>query len=118
MDNINNNINSSQDDGSLAFLRIPPDSSNRHYNCDEVTQQKLINKSFYVIDFMDGVTTKFGEGRFLVKIKFSLTDDDDAARKFFTNSQEIKYILLAIRERNAFPRRVTMKASGTRYWIE
>ena len=70
------------------------------------------------IGFLDDVKTKFGTGRFLVKIKFNREDPDKDARKFFTNSQEIKYILGKIKERNAFPRKVTMRASGTRYYFE
>ena len=61
--------NNRQDDGSLAFLQIEPDANNKHFNCSEITQQKLINLSFWVIDFLDDVKTKFGTGRFLVKIK-------------------------------------------------
>lgn len=101
--------NNRQDDGSLAFLQIEPDANNKHFNCSEITQQKLINLSFWVIDFLDDVKTKFGTGRFLVKIKFNKEDPDKDARKFFTNSQEIKYILGKIKERNAFPRKVTMR---------
>lgn len=63
--------NNRQDDGSLAFLQIEPDANNKHFNCSEITQQKLINLSFWVIDFLDDVKTKFGTGRFLVKIKFN-----------------------------------------------
>lgn len=107
-----------QDDGTLSFLNIPPDRGNRHFNCDETTQQKLTNKTFYVIGFIDNVTTKFGDNRYLVKIKYNLDDDDNQARKFFTNSQEIKYVLEEIQKRNAFPRLVTMRASGTRYYLE
>lgn len=64
--------NNRQDDGSLAFLQIEPDANNKHFNCSEITQQKLINLSFWVIDFLDDVKTKFGTGRFLVKIKFNI----------------------------------------------
>jgi hypothetical protein len=53
-----------------------------------------------------------------VKIKLRKEDIDSDSRKFFTNSTEIKYVLGKIRERNAFPRKVTMRASGTRYYIE
>ena len=110
--------NSRPDDGSLAFLQIEPDANNKHFNCPETNQQKLINLSFWVVDYLDDVKTKFGNNRFLVKIKFNREDPDNEARKFFTNSQEIKYILGKIKERNAFPRKVTMLASGTRYYFE
>lgn len=103
-----------QDDGTLAFLNIPQDANNRHFNCRETTQQKLTNITFWVCDFIDGIKTKFGDERYLVKIKHL----DGAEEKFFTNSTEIKYILGEIKKRNAFPRKVTMRASGTRYYFE
>jgi hypothetical protein len=106
------------DDGSLAFLKIEPDKNSRHFNCPETTQQKLINLTFWVIDYLEDVKTKFGAGRFLVKIKYNTEDADSEAKKFFTNSQEIKYVLGKIKELNALPRKVTMRASGTRYYFE
>ena len=42
----------------------------------------------------------------------------DKEEKFFTNSTEIKYVLKEIKKRNKFPRLVTMRASGTRYYFE
>ena len=48
------------DDGSLAFLKIPEDKSSRRFNCSEITQQKLINESFWVVDYIEDVKTKFG----------------------------------------------------------
>lgn len=66
---MSNENNPKQDDGTLAFLSIPQDENNKHFNCRETTQQKLINLSFFVVDFIDGVKTKFGAERFLVKIK-------------------------------------------------
>ena len=109
------NENNTNDDGSLSFLNIPQDEANKHFNCRETTQQKLINLTFWVVDFIDGVKTKFGNERFLVKIKRNRDDKDSEAEKFFTNSTEIKYVL---KEINAFPRKVTMRASGTRYYFE
>ena len=111
-------MNNNNDDGSLAFLKIEPDANSKHFNCPETTQQKLINLSFWVEDYLDQVKTKFGANRYLVKIKFNQEDAESDGRKFFTNSQEIKYILEKIREAEAFPRKVTMRASGTRYYLE
>ena len=113
---MDNNMN--EDDGSLDFLKIPADETNKHFNCPETTQQKLTNLSFWVCDYIEGVKTKFGNDRTLVKIKTNRDDKDSEAKKFFTNSQEIKYVLKQIKDRNAFPRRVTMRASGTRYYFE
>lgn len=62
-----NNHNPMEDDGSLDFLKIPADETNKHFNCPETTQQKLINLTFWVCDYIEGVKTKFGENRTLVK---------------------------------------------------
>ena len=59
------------DDGSLQFLNIQEESGNKHFNCKEITQQKLINLSFWVVDILEGIKTKFGENRMLIKIKNS-----------------------------------------------
>ena len=80
------NENNTNDDGSLSFLNIPQDEANKHFNCRETTQQKLINLTFWVVDFIDGVKTKFGNERFLVKIKRNRDDKDSEAEKFFKNS--------------------------------
>lgn len=64
------------DDGSLAFLKIEPDKNSRHFNCQETTQQKLLNLSFWVIEYLEDVKTKFGENRFLVKIKHNKDDPE------------------------------------------
>lgn len=115
-----NNINK-QDDGTLAFLNIPLDETNKHFNCSETTQQKLLNLSFWTVDFIDDIKTKFGEHRILVKIKFdagSVPAGHEREEKFFTNSREIKYIISEIAKRKAFPRKVTLRASGSRYYFE
>ena len=79
---------------SLKSLCIEPDNENKHFHCRE--------------------TTKFGGSRYIVKIQL----DDGTEQKFFTNSQEIKYVLGKVKEKNAFPVRVTMRAEGSRYFLE
>ena len=106
------------DDGSLKSLGIKSDEKNKRFNCEETTQQKLINLSFWIIDYIEDVKTKYGDGRFIVKIKMEKEDEDSKAKKFFTNSQDIKYVLGEIRKLDAFPRKATMRASGTRYYLE
>lgn len=113
-----NKVETSEDDGSLAFLSIPEEEGNKHFNCKETTQQQLTNLTFWVFDYIADVKTKFGDNRYLVRIKFSKEAPDSEDKKFFTNSQEIKYKLKKIREMNKFPRKVTMRASGTRYYFE
>lgn len=117
-----NNIQG-EDDGSLAFLRIPRDESNRSFNCDETTQSKLVNTTFWVVDFIEEVPTRFSKskgtkGQTLVKIKMSKDDLESNAKKFFTGSSDILYVLKKIKELKAFPRRVTLRSNGNRYYFE
>lgn len=117
-----NNIQG-EDDGSLAFLRIPRDESSRSFNCDETTQSKLVNTTFWVVDFIEEVPTRFSKskgtkGQTLVKIKMSKGDLESNAKKFFTGSSDILYVLKKIKELKAFPRRVTLRSNGNRYYFE
>lgn len=117
-----NNIQG-EDDGSLAFLRIPRDESSRSFNCDETTQSKLVNTTFWVVDFIEEDPTRFSKskgtkGQTLVKIKMSKDDLESNAKKFFTGSSDILYVLKKIKELKAFPRRVTLRSNGNRYYFE
>ena len=110
------------DDGSLACLHIPRDEKNRSFNCDETTQSKLVNTQFWVVDFIEDVPTRFSKakgtkGQTLVKIKMKKDSPDSEARKFFTGSQDILYICQKLREMEKFPRLVTMRGNGNRYWF-
>lgn len=111
------------DDGSLGFLRIPRDENCRSFNCEETTQSKLVNTSFWVVDFIEEVPTRFSKskgtkGQTLVKIKPDRNSPDSESRKFFTGSADILYILKKIREMDKFPRRVTLRGSGNRFYFE
>lgn len=112
-----------EDDGSLAFLNIPRDESNRSFNCDETTQSKIVNTTFWVVDFLEEVPTRFSKskgtkGQTLVKIKPNKESPEADAKKFFTGSADILYVLKKIKELNAFPRKVTLRGNGNRYWFE
>ena len=112
-----------EDDGSLAFLKIPRDENNRSFNCDETTQSKIVNTTFWVTDFLEEVPTRFSKakgvkGQTLVRIKPHRDSAETDAKKFFTGSADILYVLKKIKELNAFPRRVTLRGNGNRYWFE
>lgn len=112
-----------EDDGSLAFLRIPRDENNRSFNCDETTQSKIVNTTFWVTDFLEEVPTRFSKakgvkGQTLVRIKPHRDSPETDAKNFFTGSADILYVLKKIKELNAFPRRVTLRGNGNRYWFE
>lgn len=112
-----------KDDGTLAFLNIPRDANSRSFNCPETSQSRLVNTSFWVVDFIEDVPTRFsrqkgGKGQTLVKIKRSHDAPESESLKFFTGSQEILYVLQKIREMDKFPRMATLRGSGNRYWLE
>lgn len=111
-----------EDDGSLAFLNIPRDENSRSFNCDETTQSKLVNTTFWVVDFIEEVPTRFSKakgvkGQTLVKIKPSKDSLESDAKKFFTGSSDILYVLKKIKEMNKFPRKVTLRGNGNRYYL-
>jgi len=105
------------DDGSLAYLGIKPNEREMFFDCPEISVNDLIDRKFWIVDYLEDVKTRYGK-RYLVKIKFNKDDDDSKARKFFTNSFDIKSVLSQIRELNAFPRKVTMRISGLRTYLE
>lgn len=116
-------LNDVMDDGSLGFLNIPRNANSRSFNCSETTQSKLVNTSFWVVDFLEDVPTKFSKqrgtkGQTLVKIKPERDSLDSDAKKFFTGSQDILYVLQKIKELNKFPRKVTLRSIGNRYYFE
>jgi hypothetical protein len=112
-----------EDDGSLAFLRIPRDENSRSMQGEEVKQSRIVNTTFWVFDFLEDVPTRFSKakgtsGQTLVQIRESKDSPESEAKKFFTGSQEILYTLREIQKRGKFPRRVTLRGNGNRYYFE
>ena len=74
-------------------------------------------------DFIEEVPTRFSKakgakGQTLVKIKSDKDNPKSDAKKFFTGSAEILYILQKIKEMKDFPRRVTLRVNGNRDYFE
>ena len=107
-----------KDDGSLAFLGIEKDPTNVQFHCELTRQSKLVNTTFWVRDIVENIKTKHGENRMLVLISEEKDSPESKCQKFFTNSNDIKYILTKVKELGAFPRRVTMRAEGNNFYIE
>lgn len=117
------NTQQPQDDGSLAFLKIPRDTNSRSLPGDEVKQSRIVNTSFWIFDFLEEVPTRFSKakgtaGQTLVQIRPERDSPESASKKFFTGSSEILYVLKEIKKRNAFPRKVTLRADGNRYYFD
>ena len=112
-----------EDDGSLAFLKIPRDENSRSLPGDEIKQSKIVNTSFWVFDFLEDIPTRFSKqkgtsGQTLVQIRPRKDNPDSEAQKFFTGSTDILYVLREIKKRKAFPRKVTLRANGNRFYFE
>lgn len=108
----------------LSDLNIPKDETNMFFNCPQEKQSNLVNRTFLVCDYREGVETRFSrqggekKGKTLVFIKFHANDPESESRKFFTGSKDILYTLRQLGERNAFPCQVTLKMDGQRFWFE
>lgn len=123
---MNNNYqqtNFTEDDGSLAFLNIPRNENSRSLIGDEVRQSRIVNTTFWVFAFLEDVPTRFSKtkgssGQTLVQIRPNKDSPESESQKFFTGSQEILYVLKEIKRLDKFPRKVTLRGSGNRYWFE
>lgn len=67
------------------------------------------------MDYFPNVTSKYGE-RYIFKIKYNLEDEESAARKVWTGSTDIQFILDKIGELGKFPRRVTLRKDGKNHY--
>lgn len=68
-----------------------------------VSIEELTNCEIEVLDFESGVTTRHGDGRYIVKVKH-----EGVERKFFTNAAPIKEALDRV-EKEDFPFLTTIK---------
>lgn len=123
MEEEKHNSLSLDDDGTLAFLKIPRNKESRHLNGNEINQGKIVNTSFWVFDFLENVPTRYSKikgttGQTLVQFRPEKDSPESDSKKFFTGSEEILYILREIKKLNAFPRKVTLRSEGNRYYFE
>lgn len=123
MENKIQNQQNTGDDGSLSFLKIPRNENSRSITGDEIKQSRIVNTTFWVHTFLEDVPTKYSKqkgtaGQTLVQIRPRKDSPVSEAQKFFTGSADILYVLQEIKKRNAFPRKVTLRADGNRYYFE
>ena len=105
-----------QDDGSLACLGITKNERDKKFTCKEEQQSNLVNKTFWVLDYFAGVQTQYGE-RYIFKMKYNLEDPEVEARKVWTGSSDIQFVLDKIGEMGKFPRRVTLRKEGRNHYF-
>ena len=77
----------------------------KNFDCQTYQLADLTNMSIIVLDYETGITTKIGDGRYLVHFEL-----DGKEGKFITNSKELKYVLDEVsKEDGNFPFRATIK---------
>ena len=103
------------DDGTLAFLGITKNDRDKRFTCKEEQQSNLVNKTFWVLDYFSGVKSQYGD-RYIFKIKYNLEDEETAARKVWTGSSDIQFVLDKIGEMGKFPRKVTLRKDGRNHY--
>ncbi len=81
-----------------------PEDGKKRFAGTVVSIRELVNLPIVVKDFETGIKTEQGENRCIVAIEMN-----GEAKKFFTNSEEMKNILAQIREIDGFPFETTIK---------
>ena len=113
-----------EDDGSLAYLKLGRDEDSDFLVGNIVTQSKIVNTTFWIFDYVKGIQTKYtkskedSEGQTLVQIRPDKESPESDSQKFFTGSKEIIHVLDEIKKLNAFPRKVTLRREGNKYYLE
>ena len=82
-----------------------PEDGKKRFPGAVVSIRELVKETIIVNDFEMGIKTEQGEDRCIVSIEWN-----GEPRKFFTNSEEMKNILMQIREMpDGFPFETTIK---------
>lgn len=79
----------------FSELGIKQQDDRKIFNCQQVSITDVLNSEIEVIDFIPGMKTQHGEGRYLIKFTQNGTEG-----KFFTNSSAIKSVLDQIPKEN------------------
>lgn len=90
----------------FSELGITQQDDRKIFNCPQVSVTDILNSEIEIIDFLPGVKTRHGEGRYLIHYR---TVDSSEEGKFFTNSSSLKNVLDQIKEKD-FPFITVIKA--------
>ena len=103
-------------------LTYTPKDGKKRFNGERVRISAIVNVPIEIIDFERDVKTKQGDGRYLVSFRYR---SNGQMSKFFTNSDEMKTMLDAMRGTlDTASIAVTIRSepfqggSGTRYYFD
>ena len=95
----------------FSELGIKVDEDKTIFNVPLISITDIVNCEIEVLDFTSGIKTEYGEGRYIIKIRYKNEES-----KFFTNSTNIKEMLDKVQKQD-FPfltTIVTQKYSGSK----
>ena len=88
---------------TFSDLGIKETENKNIFPVQQISITEVTNCEIEIIDFDPDVETKYGKGRYVVRIRF-----ENIERKFFTNAAPIKEILDKV-PKEAFPFLATIK---------
>jgi hypothetical protein len=113
-------LNVEEDDGTLKWLNIDINEGltgkDKYFNGKEVHLKDIFDKKVYVLDYADNITTKYGDNRMIISLKYDL--DSEESFKLFISNQRVKRVMIEIGKRKKFPRKLTFKNNGKTYYVE
>lgn len=81
----------------FSDLGIPPQENNHIFQVPKISIEDILNMEIEILDFEPDVKTKYGEGRYILKIRH-----EGIEQKFFTNASPIKNALDKVKKED-FP---------------
>jgi len=88
----------------FSELGVKQDDERKVFNCTQVSISDVINCEIEVLDFIQGVKTKHGDGRYLIHFKH-----EGIEGKFFSNAANLKNALDQI-SKDDFPFTTVIRA--------
>ena len=87
----------------FSDLGIKPEEQQNIFPVQQISITDVTNCEIEILDYASNVETKFGEGRYVVRIRY-----ENIERKFFTNVKPIKDVLDKVNKAD-FPFTTTIK---------
>lgn len=89
----------------LGLPPFQPKDGKKRFNCEKMQLGQITNRRIEILDYDTDIKTQYGS-RYLVLFHFV---NETTEYKFFTDSEEMKFNLDAMKAQNAFPVETTIK---------
>ena len=81
-------------------LTFTPKDGKKRFNCQHIPLGQITNRPIEILDFEKDIDTKWGSSRCVVLFHFV---GEMTEYKFYTNSEEMKSLLIQMEERGLLP---------------